>query len=62
MDYAGMLSDKNSSQRPNCLVFIRNLNNVNLQHTKAKRFIDLIEDDTVYEEKQGRSACLCADV
>ena len=50
---AGMLSAKGSEQKSRCLAFIRQLNNINLQHDKANRFADITETKERDVEKQG---------
>ena len=50
---AGLLSNENNEHRAKCLVFNRHFTNIDLQHNKALRFIDMNDSKEVDEEGQG---------
>ena len=52
IDCAGLLSNGDKDQKSKCLVFTRNINNINTKHDKAEKFIDMT-DSKVDDEKQG---------
>ena len=52
MDCAGLLSDGDEDQKSKCLVFTRNINNINSKHERARKFIDMT-DSKVDDEKKG---------